>query len=178
MKIQKRFFFAAAIAVLGCSVLCSCSDDEEEDKNVVPKKDLVFVAPNVNWHCSIDDVRAYMKTMDGFAEDAEQQRKTDGTEYYFHNVDYSVCYSYLLGDDGLKESGVSYYLENNDEFESFKSQVSNTFSIEGWEEQPAFSGVEWWTAKLKGRKTDVSIGMSESPICYMYVVFSYTEFDW
>lgn len=166
-----------SIAVLLATALVgfnACSDDEE---NGGSDTTFTYSAPCTDWHCSIDDVRTFMKAKGGYTEGARPEQTSDGVEYYFRNKKEDVSYGYTIASDGLISCSVN-YSQMNKHFDTLKKQVSTAHNITTWDEMPEMGGVQWWTTKLSGKKTNVAIGKSENYGGYMYVDFNYTEFDW
>ena len=58
-----------------------------------------------------------------------------------------------------------------------KKDISDRYAIDDWTEKQPMYGVYWWDGKMKGKKTAVSIGYSDSYGGYMYASFTKTEFD-
>lgn len=151
----------------------ACSDDDDDNAQTT----FTYAAPCINWHCSLDEVRSFMKTKSGFTEDKTPDKTSDGMKYYFRNKKETISYSYTIADDGLVASSVSYDGMNKN-FDALKQQITTAHGIAEWQEMPEMSGVKWWTTKLTGKKTSLSIGKSDNYGGYMYADFSYTEFDW
>lgn len=156
------------VALMSAFLFASCEKDDETT--------FEYQDPCLNWHCSIDEVRTYMKSIRGYKEDSEVEQKYDGNlSYKFINDKRHYCYTF--SDEGLIESSF-FSLEGTADFDQLKTEVTNLHDVEQWKEQEITSYVEWWSTTLKGQKTDIAIGKSENLGGYMYVTYSYTQFDW
>lgn len=173
---MKKIYFVKAtlmfIALLGAVVLTSCSKDDEDD----PAAPFEYKAPCLKWHCNIDEVRTYMKSLSGFKEDSEVEKKSDGTlSYTFYKS--TTTYIYTFSSKGLEECSVDYLFGTAD-FDKLKASVTSTHGVSDWKQEHTMAGIEWWTTTLKGKKTDITVGKTQDKDGYMYVMFQYTEFDW
>lgn len=170
---MKKILSLAVLLMTALVGFTACSENDDDDT----KGNFTYAAPCLNWHCSIDDVRSFMSAKGGYTEDKSPEKDSDGMTYYFSNKKSNTSYSYTIADDGLVASSVT-YSEMNEKFESLRQQVTSTHGVTDWKQQPEMNGVQWWSSKLTGKKTSLSIGKSDSYGGYMYVNFSYTEFDW
>lgn len=169
---MKRFFYFA-VALFAVALFTSCGNDDEDDPT--PPTPFEYKAPCLNWHCTINEVRTYMKSIEGFIEDIDVEKKSDGTVVYKFSKGYKD-YSYTFKNNGLEESSYD-EIFGNANFDKMKSAVTKTHGVLEWKEEPVMMGVTWWTTTLKGKKTSISIGKGDSPVEHMYVIFKYDEFD-
>ena len=172
---KKNYFVKATmmlVVLLTATLFASCSKEEIDD----PKTPFEYKAPCLNWHCTIDEVRTYMKSIKGYTEDKDVEKKSDGKLCY-HFVGSNKSYSYTFDNKGLVECSYD-DMNGTANFDKLKLSVTATHEVKEWKQEQTMSGVEWWTTTLKGRKTSIAIGKSENYGGYMYVNFQYDEFDW
>lgn len=168
---KKNILFLIVALFAAATVLTSCDSKDEPTPPPTPAK-FEYKAPCLAWHCTIDEVRAFMKNYAGFEEDDAPYKDMDGNMVYLFSDKSNVNYDYAFNSDGLVHSTVVYPMGDN--FDKFKEQLAKTHGITGWTEN-TISGQVSYTATLKGKKTDVSLSAINN---FMIADFKYTEFDW
>ncbi|MDO4971048.1 MAG: hypothetical protein Q4E41_03015 [Bacteroidales bacterium] len=172
---MKKNLFLLMAMIFATTVFCSCGDDKDEPKPVPDPQEFVYKAPCIQWHCTISDVRAFMKSYEGFVEDPNTYTDSGNTVYDFNHKD-GRSYSYHIGKDGLVMS-IVIYSKNND-FAKFQKQLSTAHGVGEWHPLSISDQYDMWDTTLKGKHTDITIATRKSLNKDMYAVFSYTEYDW
>lgn len=165
---KKNILFLLVALFAAATVLTSC---DSKDEPTPPPVKFEYKAPCLAWHCTIDEVRAFMKNYAGFEEDDAPYQDADGNKVYLFSDKNNVNYNYALNSDGLVYSTV--VCPKGDNFGKFKEQLAKTHGITEWAEK-TISGQVFYTATLKGKKTDLSLSAAGS---FMIADFKYTEFD-
>ena len=168
---KKNILFLLVALFAAATVLTSCDSKDEPTPPPTPAK-FEYKAPCLAWHCTIDEVRAFMKNYAGFVEDDAPYKDVDGNMVYTFSDKNNINYNYAFNSGGLVGSTVVY--PKGDNFAKFKEQLAKTHGITEWTERTV-AGQVFYTANLKGKKTDLSLSTASS---FMIADFKYTEFDW
>lgn len=174
---MKKNLFLLMAMIFATTVFCSCGDEKDEPKPVPDPdpKEFVYKAPCIKWHCTIDDVRAFMKNYEGFVEDPHTYVDGGATVYDFNHKD-GRQYCYHIGKDGLVSSFVMY--PKNTDFAKFQKQLITEHGVGEWKPYTGVSGYDMWSTKLNGKRTEITLVTGKKSSSPMYASFNYTEFDW
>ena len=162
---MKKLLFAVTAAAV---ILTSC-----EKQNVTPDKgEYVYYEPCLNWGADQDAVYNYMAGLDGWKEENDEKSES---HLAFTNTKTNANMNYTFNSEGLSAAGVTYF-GVNDKFETMKSDVSSHHGITSWKDQQVMAGVTWFTAGIKDKSCDVSVGWSDNLGGYMYADYSFSHF--